>query len=92
MPKCVCVTEHLPFGSCLWFIYFSVVIQTYRRVKSLLLLIKDLNDMSNLDKVLIIWNDPVKPPDDLKWPTIHVPVQVLEFCVKMDRHSKPAIK
>ena len=33
--------------------------------------------MSNLDKVLIIWNDPVKPPDDLKWPTIHVPVQVM---------------
>ena len=60
----------------------TVVIQTYRRVKSLLLLIKDFNGMSNLDKVLIIWNDPVKPPDDLKWPTIHVPVQVINGAVK----------
>ena len=48
--------------------------------------------MSNLDKVLIIWNDPVKPPDDLKWPTIHVPVQVVEFYPKTKGHSNPAIK
>ena len=32
--------------------------------------------MSNVDKVLIVWNNPEDPPVQLEWPKIHVPLQV----------------
>lgn len=55
---------------------FTVVMLTYERNDVLIQAISRLNELQGLSKVVVVWNSPSPPPDDLKWPTIDVPVEV----------------
>ena len=55
---------------------FTVVMLTYERNTVLIQAISRLDELQGLAKVVVVWNSPSPPPDDLKWPTINVPVEV----------------
>ena len=55
---------------------FTVVMLTYQRNKVLVDAIARLEDVSFLNKVVIVWNNEENPPEDLIWPDIGVPVEV----------------
>ncbi len=58
---------------------FTVVILTYKREQVLMESIERLYGLPYLNKVLVIWNSPEPPSEDLRWPDIEVPVLVIRY-------------
>ncbi|XP_006821057.1 exostosin-like 3 [Saccoglossus kowalevskii] len=57
---------------------FTIVMLTYEREEVLINSIQRLNGLPHLNKVLIVWNSPEPPSQDLGWPEIHVDVKVIQ--------------
>ncbi|XP_063588185.1 exostosin-3-like [Penaeus indicus] len=56
---------------------FTIVMLTYEREQVLLNSLARLYGLPYLNKVIVVWNSPKPPPEDLRWPDIKVPVQVI---------------
>lgn len=57
---------------------FTIVMLTYEREAVLLDSLQRLKGLPFLNKVIVVWNNPVKKPDPaLVWPNIQVPVSVI---------------
>ena len=56
--------------------YFTVVILTYKREEVVLDAIDRLDGLKFLAKIVVVWNDLDKDPNDLDWPPISAPVEV----------------
>ena len=59
--------------------HFTVVMLTYDREIILVESIQRLAGLKYLDKVVVVWNNPASPSDELKWPEIGVPLHVSNF-------------
>ena len=57
---------------------FTVVMLTYEREQVLLNSLARLYGLPYLNKVLVIWNSPNPPAEDLQWPDIGVPIMVIK--------------
>jgi len=55
---------------------FAVVILTYEREAVLVNAISRLKGLPHLNKVVVVWNSPQPPSEDLHWPDIGVTVHV----------------
>ena len=55
---------------------FTVVMLTYKREEALLAALARLKGLQYLHKVLVVWNDPQPPKDDMAWPDIGVALEV----------------
>lgn len=55
---------------------FTIVILTYEREQVLINSIGRLRGLPYLNKVVVVWNSPRPPLEDLRWPDIGVPVSV----------------
>ncbi len=55
---------------------FTVVMLTYERNEVLMEAIKRLDELDGLAKLVVVWNSPSPPPQNLEWPTIGAPVEV----------------
>ena len=56
---------------------FTIVILTYQREQVLLSALSRFYGLPYLNKVIVIWNDPLSPPPEtMKWPEIGVPIEV----------------
>jgi hypothetical protein len=62
---------------------FTIVMLTYEREQVLINSLSRLYGLPYLNKVVVIWNSPKPPLEDLRWPDIGVPVHV----VKASRNS-----
>ena len=62
---------------------FTVVMLTYQREQVLVNSLARLYGLPYLNKVLVVWNSPAPPPEDLQWPDIGVPIIV----VKTEKNS-----
>jgi len=60
---------------------YTVVMLTYEREQVLLASIARLVGLPYLNKVLVVWNSPKPPSEDLRWPDIGVPVQVIAHII-----------
>ncbi len=49
---------------------------TYEREAVLINALRRLKGLPHLNKVVVVWNSPQPPSDDLRWPNIGVDVQV----------------
>ncbi len=49
---------------------------TYEREPVLINALKRLKGLPHLNKVVVVWNSPGPPSDDLKWPNIGVDIHV----------------
>ncbi|KAH8311749.1 hypothetical protein KR044_007870, partial [Drosophila immigrans] len=56
---------------------FTIVILTYERSQLLMRLLSSLQGLPHLHKVVVVWNSPQPPLDDLSWPVVGVPVSVV---------------
>ncbi len=56
--------------------HFTIIILTYNREMILLESLQRLAGLKYLNRVLVIWNNPAKPSDELDWPNIGVPIHV----------------
>ena len=64
---------------------------TYERQTVLVSALARLKDLPHLNKVIVVWNSPNPPADDMIWPEIQVPIHVSDdagrlrivFCVFM---------
>ncbi|XP_038627377.1 exostosin-like 3 [Tachyglossus aculeatus] len=56
---------------------FTVVMLTYEREEVLMNSLERLNGLPYLNKVVVVWNSPRLPSEDLLWPDIGVPVVVV---------------
>jgi len=59
---------------------FVVVILTYEREAVLINAISRLKGLPHLNKVVVVWNSPQVPSEDLHWPDIGVTVRVSFTC------------
>ncbi|XP_034934185.1 exostosin-3 [Chelonus insularis] len=57
---------------------FTIVILTYEREQVLINSLARLYGLPYLNKVLVVWNSPKPPIEDLKWPDIGVPIVVIK--------------
>ena len=55
---------------------FTVVLLTYDRNEVLIAAVQRLQHLQYLRSVIVVWNNPEKPPDSMMWPDIGVPVHV----------------
>lgn len=55
---------------------FTIVMLTYEREQVLINSLARLYGLPYLNKVLVVWNSPKPPMEDLKWPDIGVPIHV----------------
>ncbi|PSN36588.1 Exostosin-3 [Blattella germanica] len=62
---------------------FTIVMLTYEREQVLINSLSRLYGLPYLNKVVVVWNSPKPPLEDLRWPDIGVPVHV----VKASRNS-----
>ncbi|XP_063224162.1 exostosin-3 [Bacillus rossius redtenbacheri] len=62
---------------------FTIVMLTYEREQILINSLSRLYGLPYLNKVIVVWNSPRPPLEDLRWPEIGVPVHV----VKASRNS-----
>lgn len=62
---------------------FTIVMLTYEREQVLINSLSRLYGLPYLHKVVVVWNSPKPPLEDLRWPDIGVPVHV----VKASRNS-----
>lgn len=60
---------------------FTIVMLTYEREQVLINSLARLYGLPYLNKVLVVWNSPKPPVEDLKWPDIGVPIHVWIFFV-----------
>ncbi|XP_070209496.1 exostosin-like 3 [Littorina saxatilis] len=56
---------------------FTIVMLTYERETVLIQALQRLKGIPFLNKVLVVWNNPMPPSTDLRWPDISVPLEVL---------------
>lgn len=56
---------------------FTVVMLTYEREEVLMNSLERLNGLPYLNKVIVVWNSPKPPSEDLVWPEIGVPIVVV---------------
>ncbi|XP_050542676.1 exostosin-3 isoform X2 [Daktulosphaira vitifoliae] len=56
---------------------FTIVILTYERDQVLMNSLSRLNGLPYLNKVIVVWNSPKPPLEDLRWPEIGVPIHVI---------------
>ncbi|XP_069461438.1 exostosin-like 3 [Ambystoma mexicanum] len=56
---------------------FTVVMLTYEREEVLMNSLERLSGLPYLNKVVVVWNSPKMPSEDLLWPDIGVPVVVV---------------
>ncbi|XP_037948304.1 exostosin-3 [Teleopsis dalmanni] len=56
---------------------FTIIILTYEREQVLMDSLGRLYGLPYLHKVVVVWNSPKPPLDDLRWPDIGVPVAVV---------------
>lgn len=56
---------------------FTIVMLTYEREQVLINSLARLYGLPYLNKVLVVWNSPKPPVEDLKWPDIGVPIHVI---------------
>ena len=61
--------------------FIPVVTLTYSRQDKLIEMLKSLEDVQHLHKVIVIWNNPVRPTSQTEWPSIGVPIEVQGFFV-----------
>ncbi|CAB3359251.1 Hypothetical predicted protein [Cloeon dipterum] len=57
---------------------YTVVMLTYEREQVLLASIARLVGLPYLNKVVVLWNSPKPPAEDLRWPDIGVPVEIIK--------------
>lgn len=57
---------------------FTIVILTYEREQVLMDSLGRLYGLPYLNKVIVVWNSPKPPLEDLRWPDISVPVVVIK--------------
>lgn len=57
---------------------FTIVMLTYEREQVLMNSLSRLNGLPYLNKVVVVWNSPRPPLQDLRWPEIGVPVHVVK--------------
>jgi len=57
-------------------VLFVVVILTYEREAVLINAVSRLKGLPHLNKVVVVWNSPQLPAEDLHWPDIGVNVHV----------------
>ncbi|CAM9710521.1 unnamed protein product [Lampetra planeri] len=57
---------------------FTVVMLTYEREEVLMDSVRRLNGLPYLNKVVVVWNAPKLPSEELVWPDIGVPVTVVK--------------
>ena len=57
---------------------FTVVMLTYEREQVLMDSLTRLYGLPYLNKVVVVWNNEMPPPPDLRWPEIGVPIIVLK--------------
>lgn len=57
---------------------FTIVILTYEREQVLMDSLGRLFGLPYLNKVIVVWNSPKPPLEDLRWPDIGVPVVVIK--------------
>lgn len=60
---------------------FTVVMLTYEREEVLMNSLERLNGLPYLNKVVVVWNSPKPPSDDLLWPDIGLPIVVSAVCL-----------
>lgn len=58
---------------------FTVVMLTYEREEVLMNSLERLNGLPYLNKVVVVWNSPKPPSEDLLWPDIGLPIVVSGF-------------
>ena len=56
---------------------------TYERQTVLVSALARLKDLPHLNKVIVVWNSPNPPADDMIWPEIHVPIHVSDDAGKL---------
>lgn len=56
---------------------FTVVMLTYKRELVLADSLARLHALPYLNKVVVVWNSPQPPSEDLRWPDIGVPIEVV---------------
>jgi len=61
---------------CVYCVLSAVVILTYEREAVLINAISRLKGLPHLNKVVVVWNSPRPPAEDLHWPDIGVRVHV----------------
>jgi len=57
---------------------FTVVMLTYERENVLISSLSRLYGLPYLNKVVVVWNSPKPPKQDLRWPDIGVPIDVVQ--------------
>ncbi|CAH0387200.1 unnamed protein product [Bemisia tabaci] len=57
---------------------FTIVILTYEREQVLMNSLSRLHGLPYLHQVVVVWNSPRPPLEDLRWPEIGVPVKVIK--------------
>nr|CAD7405404.1 unnamed protein product [Timema poppensis] len=57
---------------------FTIVMLTYEREQVLINSLSRLYGLPYLNKVIVVWNSPRPPLEDLRWPEIGVPVHVIK--------------
>uniref|UniRef100_A0A0K2TLB0 glucuronosyl-galactosyl-proteoglycan 4-alpha-N-acetylglucosaminyltransferase n=1 Tax=Lepeophtheirus salmonis TaxID=72036 RepID=A0A0K2TLB0_LEPSM len=62
---------------------FTIVVLTYEREQVLMNSLARLYGLPYLNKVIVVWNSPNLPPEDLAWPDIGVEI----FVIKADKNS-----
>ena len=55
---------------------FTIVMLTYKREAVLVRTLQKLYPLPYLNKVVVVWNTPYPPPENLTWPDIGVPIEV----------------
>lgn len=65
---------------------FTVVMLTYEREEVLMNSLERLNGLPYLNKVVVVWNSPKPPSDDLLWPDIGLPI-VVSACLEKSSKS-----
>jgi hypothetical protein len=58
---------------------FTIVMLTHRRVEKLFKILKSLDGIPKLNKVIVIWNAPESPNPDLEWPQVNINIKVSMF-------------
>eukprot|EP00795_Rhopilema_esculentum_P008515 gene8515-14514_t len=58
--------------------HFTVVILTYDRELILVESLQRLSNLKYLNRVIVIWNNPIMPSKELEWPEIGVPIHVVK--------------
>ncbi|KAL0281347.1 UNVERIFIED_CONTAM: hypothetical protein PYX00_002359 [Menopon gallinae] len=57
---------------------FTIVMLTYEREQVLINSLSRLYGLPYLNKVIVVWNSPKPPVEDLQWPDIGVPVHIVK--------------